>query len=293
MSPKAASPDGGMCTETTAVLRRRLRAASAACAILVAALHGEPPGHGKFSDGQSARLDSIAGEYYVKHCCGASIGQCVSLKGARCPIANHLYGFAAWLVEIECEPQKIMKQIGKRYAGFVDKHTFSIDTSAFEWAGDTSAPVAIVAYLSSSCNLCKHIVAALYDSVTTGSLSGKAKLMAKPLGTGVGDVALVAANTQGKFWSLLMAMREDKSRYSESTVVRMGRSVGIDAAAFRAMLHADSLHETARRSREEGIRNGVRITPTFFINSKRYRSYKDPRWVVDAALYEHGAHRSP
>jgi hypothetical protein len=29
------------------------------------------------------------------------------------------------------------------------------------------------------------------------------------------------------------------------------------------------------------------MTPTFFINGKRYRSYKDPQWVVDAALYEY------
>ena len=29
-----------------------------------------------------------------------------------------------------------------------------------------------------------------------------------------------------------------------------------------------------------------KVTPTFFINEKRYSSYKDPQWVIDAALFE-------
>jgi protein-disulfide isomerase len=44
--------------------------------------------------------------------------------------------------------------------------------------------------------------------------------------------------------------------------------------------------QTIASFRKEGERVGVTVTPTFFIGGKRYRSYKDPQWVVDAALYE-------
>jgi hypothetical protein len=43
----------------------------------------------------------------------------------------------------------------------------------------------------------------------------------------------------------------------------------------------------AEASALEGESNGVTVTPTAFINNKRYRSYKDPKWIVDAALYEY------
>jgi hypothetical protein len=45
--------------------------------------------------------------------------------------------------------------------------------------------------------------------------------------------------------------------------------------------------KAAQASAREGVKNGVTVTPTVFINSKRYRSYKDPRWIVDAALFEY------
>lgn len=278
----------GVCREARLAAGRRLRAASTVCVFLAVALHGGAAERDGLSASQSARLDSVVDNYHVEHCCGASLGECLSLKRDQCPIADHLYAFSSWLVEIESEPEKIGEQLDKRYGGFVDDETFAIDTSTLEWAGDTTAPVAIVAYVSSTCNLCKHIVGALRDSVTTGSLRGKAKLMAKPFGAGVGDIGLLAANTQRKYWELFEAMEQDKSRYKESTVIRMAESIGIDPKAFQAMLHDPAVREAVDESREEGVRNGVEVTPTFFINSRRYRSYKDPRWVVDAAHYEYG-----
>jgi hypothetical protein len=41
----------------------------------------------------------------------------------------------------------------------------------------------------------------------------------------------------------------------------------------------------AQASTAETGANGVTVAPTIFFNHVRYKSYKDPRWLVDAAEY--------
>jgi protein-disulfide isomerase len=57
--------------------------------------------------------------------------------------------------------------------------------------------------------------------------------------------------------------------------------------AFKNLLADASIRQRLEAFRKEGEINEVTVTPTFFINGKRYRSFKDPQWVVDAALYEY------
>ena len=165
-----------------------------------------------------------------------------------------------------------------------------IDTTSLQLAGNPKSPVTIVAYISSTCNLCKHIVSLLYESVNTGTLKGKAKLMAKPFGTGIGDIAFFVANDDGKFWELLMKMKDVKTRYKENDIIQMLENIGIDSNRSIKLLKYKKFKELLTASRTEGVKNGVKVTPTFFINHKRYSSYKEPQWVIDAALYEYEKH---
>jgi len=197
-----------------------------------------------------------------------------------------LYNFSLWLVQHENDRSKVLEQLGKRYDGYFTTAKHVIDTSNLTWAGSPAAPVRIVAYVSSSCNICKHIVGELYDSVTVGSLSGKVKLMAIPFGTGIGDIALFAANSKGKFWELFQAMRENKVRYKEEDIIKMTKDAGIAEKEMRNLLKKPEFDKLLKDARNQGSGNGVELTPTFFINEKRYSSYKDPEWIIDAALFE-------
>ncbi|MFW5960226.1 MAG: DsbA family protein, partial [Chitinivibrionales bacterium] len=64
-------------------------------------------------------------------------------------------------------------------------------------------------------------------------------------------------------------------------------SIGISKRYFETLIESSGVKDLLDSSSAEARRNRVKVTPTFFINGKRYRSYKDPEWVVDAALFEY------
>lgn len=235
---------------------------------------------------QSVLLDSVISTFHIEHCCQASLKSCIKNKKNTCPIAEHLYEFSLWLVQHDNDRSKILEQLEKRYTGFITTKQHVIDTLQLQWAGSPAALVRITAYISSTCNLCKYIVGEILDSITDGTLSGKVKLMVIPFGTGIGDIALFAANSEGKFWELFKAMRENKARYKEDDVIRMGKGAGIAEKRLRNLLKKPEFRKMLMNARAEGSKNGVKVTPTFFINEKRYSSYKDPEWIIDAALFE-------
>lgn len=258
--------------------------------LLLATIYPALASDAKLDATQTALLDSVISTFHVEKCCGSSLKACLSKKEI-CPVAKHLYEFSIRIVQQDSDYDKIAEQLKKRYMGFVATSRHNIDTSHLQWAGSPDAPVRIAAYVSSTCNLCKHIVGALHDSVTVGSLKGKAKLMAIPFGKGIGDVALFAANSKGKFWQLFLEMKKSKIRYREDDVIKMAKEAGISEKEMKSLLKKPEFRQMVTKARAEGSENGVEVTPTFFINEKRYRSYKDPEWVVDAALFESEALR--
>ena len=147
----------------------------------------------------------------------------------------------------------------------------------------------ITAYISANCPLCKRVVSALYDSITTDTLlSGKFALVAKPIGTSIGNVALLAAGKEGRFWDYFRTLANDHSVLKEEAdILRVAQKAGITSATFQKNLSSSTLSKRLSAYHAESVRNEVKYTPTFFINNKRYSSYKDPRWVIDAALFEY------
>jgi len=234
---------------------------------------------------KTSLLDSVISQFTVKYCCQSSLEACLKKKDS-CTIATRLYDFANWLVQLDTGHINIMKQLEKRYEGFTDTTHYSIDTSRLKWAGSPEAPVRVIVYVSSTCNLCKLVTGEIYDSVRVGKLSGKVKLMIIPFGSGIGDIALYAADSDGRLWELFEAMRKNSTRYKEEDILNMAREVGIEKKKFKQLLNNPRFRNSQISAREEGTKNGVEVTPTIFINEKRYRSYKDPQWIIDAALFE-------
>ncbi len=240
----------------------------------------------ELSDKEQEVLEGVTGSFSIRGCCDTTIAGCLSLK-RDCPAADRLYGFAEWLVKKGLEPSEIKEQLRIRYNGFTAEKTYQINTSGFDPAGDQDAPVEIVVYVSAYCNICKSIVGAVYDSITSGSLNGKAKLIAKPFGKGVGNKALAASYSERKFWDLFLQMSEVEKRLNKRDILNMAESIGISKRYFETLIESRDIKALLDSSSAEARRNRVEVTPTFFINGKRYRSYKDPEWVVDAALFEY------
>jgi glutaredoxin len=239
------------------------------------------------TDEQLLRLDSVMNSFVVTECCDTTLGGCLTLK-PDCSIAHRLYNFTSWLIMKNDSYKKCIEQLDKRYQSFFGPDTFSCSPSIIPSAGDTSSPVLITAYISASCPLCKKVCIPLHMAVTrNGPLFHIAKLSLKPIAAQSGDLALMAANAQGKFWEFFLALENEKRRLDEHILMKTAKHLGLDLETFEKHLYEQKYIKELNRFRQEAVDNGASITPTLFINNRRYQSYKDPQWVIDAVEYDY------
>ncbi|MBN1761204.1 MAG: thioredoxin domain-containing protein [Chitinispirillaceae bacterium] len=232
--------------------------------------------------------NSVISTYKIPYCCGSTIQECVEKK-PDCSIARRLKTFTFWMVDHTPPPtvENMREELDNRYNGFTTTATATIDTNRLPRIGNPKVPVTLIAYASSTCPLCKRVVGELIDSVKFGCLRNKAQLLVKLFGTNFGNCALYAAQDDGNFWKLFKALKERKSVIKEEKVIlAFADSLGIVTDGFKKRFKDPRTQQWLIAAKEEGSRNGVKYIPTFFINGKRYQSYKDPQWVCDAVLFE-------
>jgi len=237
---------------------------------------------------QQKVFDSLTTSFRIPSCDSVSLAEGLKRK-PPCRMAAYLAPFARWLATKGKTFDETVKDCAARRDGMDTGARFSIDLTGVPIAGDETAPVTIVVYISAMCPLCKYLTTDIYREVTLGALKGKARLLAKPFTAGVADRALLAAAGYGKYWDYITALNNIKMRPDRPILLRVADSLGMPKDAFEKLLADTSIMQNLASFRKEGERVGVTMTPTFFLGGKRYRSYKDPQWVVDAALYENEA----
>jgi protein-disulfide isomerase len=234
---------------------------------------------------QAQQVDSIEKHITVKQCCQADLASCVRKKPA-CALAGSLHGLIQWLVGKQTNPNMIAEEAGKRYESLTSTEKSKIDTTVFPIAGDPKAPVLISGYVTGTCPLCHYITRELYAAVSPGgALYGKARLMVKPLGATPGNLAMCAANELGRFWDFFIALSNVKLRADSAVVYHVADSIGIKQKVLSQLARDPKTLAMAQASTAEAGANGVTVAPTVFFNRVRYKSYKDPRWLIDAAEY--------
>ena len=88
--------------------------------------------------------------------------------------------------------------------------------------------------------------------------------------------AAIAASAQGKFWAMHDHMFAHRTDLGDEALVDAAGDLGMDEAAFKAALAAP---ETQRRLEREvglGKQLGVRGTPAFFVNGRKFSGAMDP-----------------
>jgi NhaA family Na+:H+ antiporter len=102
--------------------------------------------------------------------------------------------------------------------------------------------------------------------------------------TRAAELAEYAAQTTGRFWEVHQALMERGPAFSKADFVRIARDFNLPPS--------DATHEPAfaaaqARVREDIVsaqRSGVQVTPTFFINGRRYAGAWDESSLADAML---------
>ena len=234
--------------------------------------------------------DSLMKEYRPAGCNGATLNDCAA-SGKSGVIPGHMEIFLTWLVVTDPDPDpvKVVEQLDLRYAGFTDTQRVLIDTAKAPLTGNPKATVLVSVYMSSYCPHCKKMVNELHDSIAANPvLNSGIALVAKPIGGGIANIALLAAAEEGKFWDLFAVYKYNYSVLKkEADILPLAAKAGITSERFRQLLSDPAIRKRLAANTSESVKNGVKYMPGFFINNKRYSSYKKVRWILDAAMVEY------
>lgn len=239
------------------------------------------------TDEQLLLLDSVVNSFVIPECCDTTLGKCLTIKPG-CSIATRFYNFTSWLIMKNDPYDKCLKQLDKRYTSFFSPDTFTLAPGPLPAAGDAASPITITVYISASCPLCKKVSIPLHMAVSEGGpLAQRAKLYLKPFTTRAGDLALMAANAQGKFWEFFLSLENENRRLDTRILLKKAKKSGLDLELFEKHIYEQTFEKKLKEIQNEAVSNGVTISPTLFINNRRYQSYKDPQWIIDAVEYEY------
>jgi len=252
---------------------------------LLSAAGAETVTSSALTDSQQKTLDELTASFPVTSCDSIPLARAVKRTPA-CLAAKHLFPFAKWIAAKGKTIDQCKEELSERQLTLCDSHLVAIDLTGVPIGGDTAAPITIVLYLSGLCPLCKNVGCELYREVTSGILKGKARFAVKPCKTSAADKAIIAAAHFKKPWEFLIALHNTEIRPDEPVLFKLADTLGIDSVRFRQYLYSQELQSVIDRNSAEAIHNEVIHTPTLFINGRRYNSYTDTKWVVDAVLYE-------
>jgi protein-disulfide isomerase len=104
--------------------------------------------------------------------------------------------------------------------------------------------------------------------------------------------AAEAAGEQGKFWEMKSLIFANQTNLNEAVFENLAQELGLDLAKFRDSLNSGKFKDKINRDYEDGDKAGVRATPTFFINGKKYeggRPFEAFKREIDSLLSKESA----
>lgn len=99
--------------------------------------------------------------------------------------------------------------------------------------------------------------------------------------------AAQCAFEQNKFWEMHSKLFEGQEPLDVSSLKRYAREIGLDGGRFDSCLDSRKYRQEVENDAQDGLKAGVKGTPTFFINGKMYtggRSFEEFRKIIDREL---------
>jgi protein-disulfide isomerase len=141
--------------------------------------------------------------------------------------------------------------------------------------GPPDAPVTLVEYGDYECPHCGAVHPIIKDIQTAMGAQLRFVFRHFPLSTMHRHAmraaeAAEAAGAQGKFWEMHDTLFQDQQHLEDPALIADAQKVGLDLPRFEGDLSSHSLLPRVQQDFREGMRSGVKGTPTFFINGTRY-----------------------
>jgi NhaA family Na+:H+ antiporter len=104
----------------------------------------------------------------------------------------------------------------------------------------------------------------------------------RSLATKAAELAEYASVTQGRFWDVHEALMKRNPHFDEAELQEMATAMGIPANWSADPEVKKAVAKRVRDDAQGGLRSGARLTPTFFINGRRYEGPWDAAALAEA-----------
>lgn len=226
-------------------------------------------------------------------CCDKSLFQCLEKK-PTCTLVKRLSDDICRRVGKGQSRADIERELSRRATSMMPTTKLAvIDATATPSAGAPESKVTLAVYLCPRCPFCAKLIPGLYESVTHGRLSGKVKLIARPFpvrshpGSTEAGLGLIAAKELGKFWEFLLELYRNFDAFDEAHVDNIAQKAGLDRGKFNETQKSPEVRSVLVLAKKEGVRNNIELTPTFFINGRKYVGEMTQETLEDVLLEEY------
>jgi protein-disulfide isomerase len=248
---------------------------------------------GRLALAQTASCDRLSGDksrlaqellqsQHPYDCCDESLARCLA-KTPTCPLARRLADNLCRRVESGQEKTVILHALSRRAMSMLPggpKAKLVLDDAPM--AGDATAPVQLVEFACARCPFCGQITPKLHQAVSEGPLKGKVRLYLKVFPARSHEyskeagLAFLAAHRLKQFWPFALHAFAHVQDFSPDRMGDWAKELGFDAAVFSQLQQDPAVQEQLVANKKEGILNKVEVTPTFFINGRKYQG--DLEW---------------
>jgi protein-disulfide isomerase len=242
-------------------------------------------------DGDQRTLaTSIMKKEKVYYGCKNTIAACLA-PAKDSSTARRLAGMVVRKVQAGYSAEQIHKMIVKRGTSMhaFKKHAINLDGAAS--IGDDSPSVKVVAFSDFECPFCRKVLPRL-EKLAKKMKGVKLYFKHFPVKSHKRSVpaavASLAAGKQGKFWQFHDLCYKDPKHLSDSDIVKKAEKAGVaDMDAFKKDLKSKKLLKIVEKDKLEGLKLGVKGTPTVYIDGKEYigeTTYADLKDVLNEEL---------
>ncbi|HOX42569.1 MAG TPA: thioredoxin domain-containing protein [Myxococcota bacterium] len=219
--------------------------------------------------------------------CDQTFTRCLA-ETPPAPVVLRLAAEVCRRVQAGQDVKSIEHALGKRarsVLGLGKKASITLDEACR--AGEPGAPVVIAVYACARCPFCAVLVPALHRAVTVGPLQGKARLYYRPFPikdhpfSAEGGLAMVAAARLGQFWPEVLDIYARFAEFSPDRLAGWAAGLGLPRGEFEALLADPATRAALVASKQEGVRNKVKVTPTLFLDGVEYVHELKVEAVID------------
>lgn len=243
-----------------------------------------------------ARADQLLATTYIHDCCDQTLALCLQ-EESPCRLATRMAQNICTRIAGGQDDGQIQLALTLRARTMLPGY----EEATFELAGvprigDADAPVTVVEFADARGHHCARLTPPLVAAIVDGPLAGQVQLYLKvfPLRSNPhakeAGLAFLAACELDCFWDFALYSYAHFEEFKVEELPAWAEAVGLDRERFELLVADEALTQRLVAGKKEGLENGVKSTPSFFIDGRLYQGEMEIEELVD--VLEEVAERS-